>query len=70
MGPYTFPCNNTVAAITHSSFIEAFALIEVHTAAGGEHINRATFIIGGEDRDPAPVGKHPEMFHVQHNMCT
>src|SRR4029434_5791837 len=54
--------------ITHTNFIEAFALIEVPTAAGGEHINRATFIIGGEDRDPAPVGNHPEMFHVQHNM--
>ena len=54
--------------ITHTSFIEAFALIEVPTAAGGEHIKRATFIIGGEDRDPAPVGNHPEMFHVQHNM--
>ena len=53
--------------ITHTSFIEAFALIEVHTAAGGEHINRATFNIGGEDRDPAPVGNHPGMFHVQHN---
>src|SRR4029434_3829729 len=35
--------------ITHTSFMDAFALIEVHTAAGGEHINRATFIIGGMD---------------------
>ena len=51
--------------ITHTSFIEAFALIEVHTAAGGEHINRATFVIGGKDRDPAPVGNHPGVFHVQ-----
>src|SRR4029434_3066076 len=44
--------------ITHTSSTEAFALIEVHTAAGGEHINRATFVISGKDRR--------EMFHVQH----
>src|SRR4029434_9537836 len=68
MGPYTFPRDNTVAANHTHQLIETFALIEVHTAAGGEHINRATFNIGGEDRDPAPVGNHPEMFHVQHNM--
>ena len=65
MGPYTFPRDNTVAANHTHQLIEAFALIEVHTAAGGEHINRATFIIGGEDRDPAPVGNHPGVFHVQ-----
>src|SRR4029434_5133732 len=66
MGPYTFPRDNTVAAnYTHyTRFIEAFALIEVPTAAGGEHINRATFIIGGMDRDPAPVGNHPEMCNI------
>ena len=51
--------------ITHTSSTEAFALIEVHMAAGGEHINRATFVIGGKDRDPAPVGNHPGVFHVQ-----
>ena len=58
MGPYTFPRDNT-----HQLYRS-----QLHTAAGGEHINRATFIIGGKDRDPAPVGNHPGMFHVQHNM--
>src|SRR4029434_8851743 len=51
--------------ITHTSSTEAFALIEFHTPAGGEHINRATFVIGGKDRDPAPVGNHPGVFHVR-----
>ena len=50
MGPYIFPRESTQwQPITHTNFIQAFALLEVHTAAGGEHFNKATFIIGGMD---------------------
>ena len=37
MGPHILTRDNTVAANTHQLYI-AFALLEVHTAAGGEHL--------------------------------
>ena len=54
MGPHILTRDNTVAANTHTNLYIAFALLEVHTAAGGEHYRALPLYIGqGDQRSPA-----------------
>ena len=58
MGPHILTRDNTVAANTHTNLYIAFALLEVHTAAGGEHYRALPLY----QRSPAHGKKNLEWF--------